>query len=254
MLIFLGFVLDLFSKLTTPGCLTFNVKCILPFYSNWIHSFATCTSEYMNETCTHTRLFMAATAQAWAPKFVFFQVTITAVSGHLEPNPLSFRHETELVHHGLYTYAVVVFLLFMRRRSIKEEAITPACYDYTWFLCCEPLVLYKLYIWDETLGIAFNLFGMFILSNGTVPTPSLSYPRRCCRRMAAPMRSPCMYGFILINRSEIFKHIRETLCKQGLDHLRETGLEQKQTVLLRKRLTIIHLFQRVWLFGPHFRR
>ena len=48
----------------------------------------------------------------------------------------------------------------------------------------------KLLISDETLGIPVN-FNVLIVSDGIIPTPSRPYPKHGCRRMPAPMRSPC---------------------------------------------------------------
>ena len=59
-----------------------------------------------------------------------------------------------------------------------------------------------------------------------------------------------------IIRSQFFEHMRETLCKHALVHVEAARSEKKRvkTQSYGKRLTIIDLFEGLWLLGTHFRR
>ena len=64
------------------------------------------------------------------------------------------------------------------------------------------------------------------------------------------------YEFIRILRSQFFEYLRETLYKHALEHLEAARLEKwgRGGSSYGKRVTIIDLFEGLWLIGTHFRR
>ena len=67
-------------------------------------------------------------------------------------------------------------------------------------------------------------------------------------------------GLLLVLRSQFFEYLRETGYKHALEHLEAARSQKKMggknAFLRRKRLrvTIIDLFEGLWLVGTHFRR
>ena len=64
------------------------------------------------------------------------------------------------------------------------------------------------------------------------------------------------YDLILTRRSQIFDYLRKTFCRRAVPAIGSFRKKDggKKVVFLRKRLTIIDLFERLWSVGARFRR